>query len=238
MTNCTITNQLISVLLVDDHKILLDGLASLINSEIEKMQVVGRTSNPNEILSLVRELTPDVVVLDLDLGQGQDGSKISGIDFLPQLERECNAKVLILTGEQDVARQAAAVNAGAKGVILKNAPGEVIIQAIKKTAAGQRWHSDEILDYMMTHRKEGETSKKSMDLDSSNIASLTPMQLRVIAMVTANITSTNKQIAKLLRISEHTLKNHLTEINSKLYTRNKMDLFIFAKKHNLDNIMS
>jgi len=146
--------------------------------------------------------------------------------------------VLILTGEQDVARQAAAVNGGAKGVILKNAPGEVIIQVIKKTAAGQRWHSDEILDYMMTHRKEGETSKKSMDLDLSNIASLTPMQLRVIAMVTAHITSTNKQIAKLLRISEHTLKNHLTEINSKLYTRNKMDLFIFAKKHNLDKIMS
>ncbi len=75
-------------------------------------------------------------------------------------------------------------------------------------------------------------------MDAENIATLTRTQLRVIATIAANVTMTNSQIAKLLRISGHTLKNHLTEINSKLYTKNKMDLFMYAKKHNLDKIIS
>jgi DNA-binding CsgD family transcriptional regulator len=86
------------------------------------------------------------------------------------------------------------------------------------------------------HQKNTQLLRAS-DLDSENIATLTPTQLRVIATIAANVTSTNSQIAKLLRISEHTLKNHLTEINSKLYTKNKMDLFMFAKKHNLDKVI-
>jgi DNA-binding NarL/FixJ family response regulator len=222
---------------VDDHQIILDGLAALINSESETMTVVGRTNDPERILALARELDPDVVLLDLDLGKNKAGVKVSGIDLLPQLAKESKAKVLILTGEQDIALHAEAISLGAKGVVIKNAPGDVIIQAVKKVAGGQRWHSDEILDYMMNGRQQKDlASNGQTDLDSDNIATLTPTQLRVITTVASNVTSTNSQIAKLLRISEHTLKNHLTEINSKLYTRNKMDLFMFAKKHNLDKI--
>ncbi len=236
MKDFTSAKQKINVLLIDDHQMILDGLAALISSENETIKVVGRTSDSEQIASLARELDPDVILLDLDLGKNKDGTKICGIDFLPQLTNESKAKVLILTGESDIALHAEAISRGAKGVILKNAPGEVIIQAIKKIAAGQRWHSDEIIDYMTTHHKKGTSSDKPKDLDSENIATLTPMQLRVIATITANVTMPNKQIASLLRISEHTLKNHLTEINSKLYTKNKMDLFMFAKRHNLDKI--
>jgi DNA-binding NarL/FixJ family response regulator len=236
MKDFTSAKQTINVLLIDDHQMILDGLAALISSENETIKVVGRTSDSEQITSLARELDPDVILLDLDLGKNKDGKKISGIDFLPQLANESKAKILILTGESDIALHAEAISRGAKGVLLKNAPGEVIIQAIKKVAAGQRWHSDEIIDYMTTHQKKGASSDKPEDLDSENIATLTPMQLRVIATITANVTMSNKQIANLLRISEHTLKNHLTEINSKLYTKNKMDLFMFAKRHNLDKI--
>ena len=236
MKDFTSAKQTINVLLVDDHQMILDGLAALISSESETLKVVGRTSDSEQITSLARELDPDVILLDLDLGKNKDGKKISGIDFLSQLANESKAKILILTGESDIALHAEAISRGAKGVVLKNAPGEVIIQAIKKIAAGQRWHSDEIIDYMTTHQKKGAASDKPEDLDSENIATLTPMQLRVIATITANVTMPNKQIASLLRISEHTLKNHLTEINSKLYTKNKMDLFMFAKRHNLDKI--
>jgi DNA-binding NarL/FixJ family response regulator len=236
MKDFTSAKQTINVLLIDDHQMILDGLAALISSENETIKVVGRTSDSEQIASLARELDPDVILLDLDLGKNKDGTKICGLDFLPQLATESKAKVLILTGESDIALHAEAISRGAKGVVLKNAPGEIIIQAIKKIAAGQRWHSDEIIDYMTTHHKKGASSDKPEDLDSENIATLTPMQLRVIATITANVTMPNKQIANLLRISEHTLKNHLTEINSKLYTKNKMDLFMFAKRHNLDKI--
>lgn len=238
MTNFSSEKQVIRVLLVDDHQIILDGLAALINSESETMTVVERTSQPEKVLPLARKLDPDVILLDLDLGKAKDGKKICGIDFLPQLAGETKAKVLILTGERDIALHAEAISRGAKGVVLKNAPAEVIIQAIHKVAAGQRWHSDEILDYIMReqHQKNNHSSEPA-NLDSENIATLTPTQLRVIATIAANVTSTNSQIAKLLRISEHTLKNHLTEINSKLYTKNKMDLFMFAKKHNLDKVI-
>ena len=236
MTNFSSEKQVIRVLLVDDHQIILDGLAALINSSSETMTVVELTSQPENVLSLAQKVNPDVILLDLDLGKGKDGKKICGIDLLPQLTAESKAKVLILTGEQDIALHAEAISRGAKGVVLKNAPGEVIIQAINKVAAGQRWHSDEIIDYIMTEQQKNTSSSAPADLDSENIATLTPTQLRVIATIAANVTSTNSQIAKLLRISEHTLKNHLTEINSKLYTKNKMDLFMFAKKHNLDKV--
>lgn len=236
MKDFTSAEQTINVLLVDDHQMILDGLAALIGSENETLKVVGRTGDSERIASLARELEPDVILLDLDLGKDKDGKKISGIDFLHLLANESKAKVLILTGESDVALHAEAISRGAKGVILKNAPGTVIIQAIKKIAAGQRWHSDEIIDYMTTHHKKSASSGKPKDLDSENIATLTPMQLRVIAAITANVTMPNKQIANLLRISDHTLKNHLTEINSKLSTKNKMDLFMYAKRHNLDKV--
>ncbi len=239
MTNLSSDKQVIRVLLVDDHQIILDGLAALIDSESESMKVAGRTNDPEKVAVLAQELKPDVVLLDLDLGKGKDGTKICGIDLLPDLVNEAKAKVLILTGEQDVALHAEAVSRGAKGVVLKNAPGEVIIQAIKKAADGQRWHSDEILDYIMKRQQQKNVaSSEPENMDAENIATLTRTQLRVIATIAANVTSTNSQIAKLLRISEHTLKNHLTEINSKLYTKNKMDLFMFAKKHNLDKISS
>lgn len=227
--------KLIRVLLADDHQVILDGLAALINSECETMNVVGRTNDPNQIVGLARELDPDVVLLDLDLGGNKDGAKVCGLDLLSQIKSENKANVLILTGEQGVALHAEAISRGAKGVVMKNAPGEVVIQAIKKTAAGQRWHSDEILDYLMkSQQQKAAASAEPENADLENIATLTPTQLRVVATVAANVTSTNSQIAKMLRISEHTLKNHLTEINSKLNTKNKMDLFMYAKKHNLD----
>lgn len=226
----------VHVLLIDDHQIILDGLAALIESQTETMKVVGRTNSPDKVYHLARELKPDVIMLDLNLGRDRNGAEISGIDLIPRLIKECEAKVLILTGESDVGMHAEAVKRGARGVVLKNSPGDVILQAIKKVADGSRWHSDTVLDYLTTHRETDGKSKA--DAATESISSLTPMQLRVVALVTANITSTNKQIAKELRMSEHTLKNHLTEINGKLNTKNKMDLFMFAKKHNLDKITS
>lgn len=226
--------KVIRVLLADDHQVILDGLAALIGSESETMNVVGRTNDPDKIVGLTRELAPDVVLLDLDLGRDRNGAKVSGLDLLPQIKSENGANVLILTGEQDVALHAEAISRGAKGVVIKNAPGDMIIQAIKKTAAGQRWHSDEILDYLMKRQQQKAASSEPDKIDAENIATLTPTQLRVIATVAANVTLTNSQIAKILHISEHTLKNHLTEINSKLNTKNKMDLFMFVTKHKLD----
>jgi DNA-binding NarL/FixJ family response regulator len=234
MTN--FPRNLIAVLLIDDHQIILDGLAAVVDSETKAMKVVGRTSTPEQAYQLAKELKPDVIMLDLDLGHNKDGDKIRGLDLIPELTKEGEAKVLILTGELDVAIHAEAIKLGAKGVVLKNSPAETIIQAIKKVADGARWHSDKVLDYLMTNRQMDGKSK--VDPEAENIASLTPMQLRVIGVVAANITLTNKQIAKQLHMSEHTLKNHLTEINSKLRTKNKMDLFMFAKKHNLDKVGS
>lgn len=243
MTDNSSNKNVIRVLLADDHQMILDGLAALIDAESAAMTVAGRTSDPEKILELVCRLDPDVVLLDLDLGKNRHGEKVCGLDLLPQIVSRSRARVLILTGEQDVALHAEAIGRGAKGVVVKNAPGAVIVQAIRKAAAGQRWHTDELLEYIMNRHSGGgggaaaaaeEASDSGDAAARRNIASLTATQRRVIATIAANVTSTNSRIAGLLRISEHTLKNHLTEINSKLCTKNKMDLFMFAKKHNLD----
>jgi two-component system, NarL family, nitrate/nitrite response regulator NarL len=118
--------QPIKVLLVDDHEHVLWGLGKLIDGEWPKMTVIGAASSFADALAMARELTPDVLVLDIFLKDG------NSIDRLPELLRESAAPVLILTGAHEPEIHQQALNAGARVVLSKEEPAEVILREIER----------------------------------------------------------------------------------------------------------
>ena len=216
----------IRVLLIDDHKTMLWGLTQLINSAAPRMAVVATASGHDEALEAARREQPDVILLDLDLGAA-DGS-----DLLPSLLQECKARVLICTGVRDTEARDRAMLRGARGVVHKEEPAEVILNAVEKVHAGELW-----LDRLATGRvfeKLLDAGKQApRDPEADRIATLTQREREVIAAVIERGQSTNKKIAEHLNMSEFTLRNHLTTIYDKLGVENRLDLFKYALRHGL-----
>lgn len=216
----------IRVFLIDDHLSILWGLKRLIESGDPVMQVVGSARNCAEALKLLDEASPDVILLDLDLGTE------NGVDEIPKLVARSKAKILVLTGVRDKNAHDAAVLAGARGIVEKEAPAETILRAIEKVHEGQVW-----LDRYATARMFVEFSRGGpgnvRDPELAKISSLTDREREIVSAISSNAGGTAKTIAESLHISEHTLRNHLTSIYDKLGVANRLELFAYAHKHGL-----
>ena len=128
-----VTATTIRVLLIDDHSSVLWGLEKLIDSQKPKMEVVGKFTSYAEASTQVEKLSPDIILLDLDLGTEQ------GLDVIPRLAPFAKAKILILTGSRDTDLHDRCIIAGAKGVLEKEKPAETILTAIERVHEGQIW---------------------------------------------------------------------------------------------------
>src|SRR4051812_15476714 len=133
MSAMSAESSVIRVFLIDDHRTILWGLEKLIESGNPPMRVVGSATSYIEALKLLDKAVPDVILLDLDLGHE------SGLDAIPKLIAASHAKILILTGLRDEAVHHAAVLAGARGVVEKEARAESILAAITKVHQGEVW---------------------------------------------------------------------------------------------------
>jgi len=213
-------------MLVDDHQTVLWGLEKLINGESPKMEVVGKATNCADALRLAKESHPDIILLDLDLG-GE-----SGLDIIPSLLKDGRARVLILTGGRDLEVTDRAVLNGARGIVRKEEPAEILLLAIEKIHGGELW-----LDRGATGRIFVELSraggKAPPDPDATRIATLTPKEREVTAAIVKQAGTGNREIAEILCMSEHTLRNHLTSIYAKLEVKNHFELFMYATRHGL-----
>jgi DNA-binding NarL/FixJ family response regulator len=216
----------IRVLIIDDHRSILWGLERLIESGKPAMQVVGTATNCTDALTLIDESSPDLILLDIGLGEE------NGVDMIPSLLGRSHAKILVLTGIQDESVHDKAVLAGASGVVEKEAPAETILAAIQKVYEGQLW-----LDRVATGRIFLEMSRdnaaQSADPERVKISSLTEREREIVAIAATQAGSNAKAIAEMLFISEHTLRNHLTSIYDKLQVANRLELFAYAHKHGL-----
>ena len=213
--------QPIRVLLVDDHRCVLWGLAKLIESARPQLELVDVATCHSEALAAMQKHRPHVVLLDLDLG-GE-----SGFDLVPQLASQ--AAVLILTGLRDPAAQERAMVAGARGVIYKTEPAELILKAIGRVHAGEPWLDRSAMGRVLQtlSRRQGTQSEPPPH------ATLTAAERKVVAAVVRQRSAPNKVIAATLHLSEHTLRNHLTAIYAKLGINKRVDLVLHAMEHPL-----
>jgi len=214
----------IRVLLVDDHRTVLRGLEWLINAQQPEMTVCGCTANLEDAVRLCNALKPDVLVLDLDVG-GR-----SAAEFIPQFVHHCKTVVLVLTGVRNADAHHAAIMAGARGVVAKEAEPEMILKAIRKVHAGEVWLDRVGLQKVLTALVRDAPGPRSAT-DDRIVASLTPREREIIVALSANAGAPARRVAQLLDISENTLRNHLTSIYDKLGVSTRLELYEFAQKH-------
>ena len=214
----------IRILLVDDHKTMLWGLERLIQAEGDAFQLVGSASDGAEAKALCAEFNPDIVLLDLDL----KGS--SSIDFLPVLVENGCTRVVILSANRDQATLAAAVKAGARGVVSKEAPTDDVLLAVRKVHGGELWLDQSLMQALLGQLV---APAPKADPEAGRIASLTAREREVIGMIVQGKGALNKDLAERAFISERTLRNHLTTIYQKLDVANRLELYVYATKHGI-----
>ena len=215
-------NKPITILLVDDHRTVLWGLQQLIDSHPEKMHVVGTATEPQQALVLARSLQPDVILLDVDLGQW------NSLDFLPEFARCSPARILMVTGVRDQMALDEAIKSGARGVVRKEEPAENLLQAIEKVAAGQLWIDRHATSRVLEALIEKEVKSSQ---EEARLRELTPKEIKVIEALLADSTASNKVLAGRLAMSEYTFRNHLSAIYNKLQVENRMGLYLYASEH-------
>jgi two-component system nitrate/nitrite response regulator NarL len=217
----------IRIMLVDDHQTMLWGLVRLIETEKPRMEVVGTAQTGPEALEKIAQLAPDVVLLDLDL------AGISALELLPAMQSNPQLRVLIFTGERDQEKLDLAVFRGARGIVRKDASAELLLKAIEKIADGEIWLDRETLGRVFNEFMAPKPAEK-LDPDAEKIASLTARERKIIHVIVQGNGALNKTLADRLFISDHTLRNHLTSIYQKLGVNNRLELYVYALKHQLN----
>lgn len=220
-----LTLDTIRILLLDDHKSFMDGLAMVINSQKPRMEVVATASTLEEA-RIAAEQKPHLILMDLNLGTA------SSLDFLPELLANTTAAILVLTGYTDLSIHESAILKGARGVLVKSEPAKTILKAIEKVSAGEIWVANATLGRVL-NRLSSNNNQKKVDPEEQKIRDLTAREREIIAALTTFAASTSEEIADQLCISKSTLKNHLTKIYSKLDVTNRVQLMKYALKHNL-----
>jgi len=217
------TESAIRVFLVDDHRVTLWGLERLIEGA-DRMRLVGSATSIAELLASPESRNADVIVLDLDLGGVDSGASLA------DLQQSLAGRVLILTGARDPDSHRRAVIAGARGVVRKEEPVDVLLRAIEKVHAGDVWVNRALIGDIMDLLKRRHPVH---DEHSAKISSLTPKELSVIATVVRLKGAKSMVLAESLGISEHTLRNHLTVIYHKLELHGRLELYVYAKEHGI-----
>jgi DNA-binding NarL/FixJ family response regulator len=183
----------IRVLVVDDHFVVRMGLVALVNTEPD-LAVVGEADDGEQAIALFQQLQPDLVLMDMRM-PGKSGPEATA-----QIRRLSDqARVLILSAFDGDEEIHGALEAGAAGYVLKSATGEELIPALRAVAAGKRWIPRDVA-----------TRLKSRNL----FEELTPREIGVLREVAKGLS--NKELADVLGITEHTAKDHLKSILAKL----------------------
>lgn len=221
-----IQEKQIRVMLVDDHNIMLWGLQRLLEAGDSHMHVVATATTIEAARTEMARCTPDVVLLDLDL----DGT--CSLDLLPDFMASEGTRVLIFTGSRDEALLDRAIRAGARGLLRKDAPAELVIKAIDKVNDGELWIEHAMMSRVFSELTRPPPARKP-DPEAAKVATLTPREHKIIASIVSGNGALNRSLAESLFISEHTLRNHLVSIYKKLGVGNRLELYVYAIKHHL-----
>ncbi len=218
--------QAIRVLLADDHSVTLWGLRQLVESAHPHMSVAGTASTCAELISHPALAQTDVVLLDLGLRDS------NAINCVQQLVGEAGVKVVLLTGDLNPSHHRDAVMRGARGVVLKSQPTESILDAIQRVHAGEVWLDGSLMSMLLGAVPGLPGARPEPKSDAAQrIQSLTPKERQVIQAVVQHRGAKSLVVADALGMSEHTLRNHLTVIYSKLGVQGKLNLYVYAVEH-------
>jgi DNA-binding NarL/FixJ family response regulator len=210
----------ITVVLVDDERLIRDALSQALREG--GLDVVGEAGNGEDAVEMVIDLRPDVVLMDLRL------PGISGVEAIERLGMLAPAsRVLVLTrSEQN--RVVEAIVAGARGYILKSAPPEAIVGAVRATAAGESVLSGQIAGKLLERIRERDIPVTA-DSESAAVAiraALTVRELEIFERLASG--ESNQEIGRELSLSTNTVSNHIASILAKLHLDNRIQAAVQA----------
>ena len=213
------------IVIADDHPIFRDGLRRLLEAE-PGLKVIGEASDGAEAVKVSRQLKPDILLLDLAM------PKHSGLEALRELSAGVNSKpmrVILLTAAAEKSQIVEALQLGARGVVLKCSATQMLLKAIKTVMAGEYWVGRETVSNLVQYLRT--LAQSSSDEVRQKKFGLTPRELEIVAAVVVGYS--NKEIAEYFRISEDTVKHHLSNIFDKLGVSTRLELALFAVNQSL-----
>jgi len=201
--------QAIRVLVADDHPVVREGLSAIVDAE-DDIVVVGEAWDGNEAVRLAHELRPDVVLMDLKM------PNMDGVEAIEHIRSEVpGTYILILTTYADDEFILAGIRAGARGYLLKDAPPDELVRAIRIVSQGgsllEPSVAARVLDRLSALMVDGDADARG---DSAQFTSLTSREKEILALLANG--ARNKDIADTLFISERTVKVHVTSLMRKL----------------------
>jgi two-component system, NarL family, nitrate/nitrite response regulator NarL len=216
--------ELIRIVIADDHPIFRDGLRKLLMLE-EDFRVVAEARDGKEVLEVLDEHQPDILLLDL---------KMPGLDGLTALQKLQNSrtktKVIVLTASEDKNQFVQAMKFGTCGIVLKQTATELLIKSIRKVHAGEIW-----LD---SHTTAAVMRQFSSPMDAAPLGNrdrdrspLSQREREIVVLVAQGFK--NKEMAEKMFISEQTVKNHLHNIFDKLGVSDRLELALYAIHKNI-----
>jgi DNA-binding NarL/FixJ family response regulator len=214
----------VKLLIVDDQELMRDGLATILNLKSE-IEVVGVASNGQEAFEKAGDLLPDIVLMDIRMpvANGVEGTKLITSTY-PDI------KVLMLTTFNDSALIFEALEEGASGYLLKDMPTEAIVQAIMTVQSGGMVLPKELTADIVREMRKNQTVDHTSTVPEI-IKELTEREIEVLNKL--GLGFNNKEIASQLFISEGTVKNHVSNLISKLNLRDRTQAAIFAVRYNI-----
>lgn len=217
----------VSVALVDQHGVVRSGIRVLIEQHLG-WSVVAEAATAAAAIKLVTHYRPHLVILDLDLGDGD------GVELLSQLlTASPQTRVLVLTANHDAFAHQRAIRCGASGIVFKEQDGDVLISALEKVQRGDIW-LDRATIAAMFEGAEREVGSADQHPEIHKINALTARERQVIQFVCEGLK--NKQIAQRLSISETTVRHHLTSIFNKVGVTDRLELAIYAYRYGLASL--
>jgi two-component system response regulator NreC len=202
----------IRVLVVDDHAVVRSGLRHVLDSE-DDIETVGEAGSAEESVRVARELSPDVVLMDVMLGDG------SGLDATPEVLRVApEAKVLVLSMQDDPRYVREAFAAGASGYVLKEAADTDVVGAVREVAAGNRY-----VHPALGAKIAAADATAAAKAESDPLSDREREVLRLLALG-----HTNQEIAKMLFISVRTAETHRAHVMQKLRLSTRAELVRYA----------
>lgn len=197
------------VLLVDDHKILRDGIKAILRTE-EEFSVVGEAENGTDAVTFCKKNTVDVVVMDIGL-QGLNGVEAT----IEILRHASDTKVIILSMYDDEHSVVSAIRSGARAFVLKKASDSDLVDAIRAVAKGGFYMSPQVSEKLLVRIQKGDLESKPVP---SMLEGLSPRELQVLRLVAEGKTS--KEIAVMLDLGLQTVRSYRKTMMKKLNVNN------------------
>jgi len=215
----------IRIMLADDHPIFRDGLRRLLEAEPD-LKVIGEACDGAEAVKMARQLKPDILLLDLAM------PRMPGLEALREMSSgpaNNSVRVILLTAAAEKKQIVEALQLGARGVVLKDSATQLLLKSIHTVMSGEYWVGRESVSNLVQYLRNlvqsfGEESKQKK-------FGLTPRELEIVSAVVAGYS--NKEIAEYFKISEDTVKHHLSNIFDKLGVSTRLELALFAVNQGL-----